>query len=227
MKPADMSWSSYLRIGLGTRLARLGEKLHWDGLMYNRLVMEHVFHFNAVKNAKPVADSIAGSFPEARTFLDVGCGSGAFAAEFQRRGYAITGCERSSHGRNLARQQGLKCVPFDLSHEPAADVRGPFDLVYCFEVAEHVPQALGAHLVKFLSGLGRLTVFSAAQPGQGGIGHINEQPIEYWVKAFAAQGFRLDEAETAKLRGRFRKSETSDWFYNNTCVFRAESFPAR
>jgi SAM-dependent methyltransferase len=223
MKPAEISWPLYLRIGLGTRLARLGEKLQWDQLTYNRLVFEYVFHYNAIKNAARVADSIAEAFPEASTFLDVGCGSGAFAAEFLRRGYDITACERSKHGITLAQRQGLNCLPFDLSQEPAVDVVGPFDLVYCFEVAEHMPAALGQRLVKFISSLGSWVVFSVAQPGQGGIGHVNEQPIEYWVNAFAGFGHCFDEAQTARLRGKFRQSDVSDWFYRNTCVFRAGS----
>lgn len=162
-----------------------------------------MFHYNAIKNAARVADGIAEAFPEASTFLDVGCGSGAFAAEFLRRGYDITERERSKHRITLAQRPGLNCLPFDLSQEPAVDVVGPFDLVYCFEVAEHRPAALGQRSVKLISSLGSWAVFSAAQPGQGGIGHVNEQPIEYWVNAFAGSGQCFDEAQTAMLRANF------------------------
>ncbi len=35
----------------------------------------------------------------------------------------------------------------------------------------------------------RPVAFTAASPGQGGTGHINEQPAGYWTARFAARGY--------------------------------------
>merc|ERR1719413_15496 len=49
------------------------------------------------------------------------------------------------------------------------------DLVYSFEVAEHIPAKFHDRLVSILANAtGKWLVFSAARPGQGGTGHIAE-----------------------------------------------------
>jgi SAM-dependent methyltransferase len=209
-----------LRERVGRRASRLGERLGFDWLTYNRFVVSDVFHPLALHNAPPVVGGLIASFPHAQRVLDVGCGSGAFAAEFRHRGRIAAGCERSCRGIALARMQGVPCVPFDLRQSPPAQVTGPFDLVYCFEVAEHLPPILGKALVQFLSALCPLVVFSAAIPGQGGIGHINEQPVGYWMALFEAQGFFLAHEETETLREEFRSRNADFWFFQNSCVFR-------
>jgi len=182
--------------------------------------MATVFHPFALHNAPKVVASLAKAFPHVRSICDVGCGSGAFAAEFLRRGYRIVGCERSKKGIALTRSQGVECLSFDLRLQPAAPLHGPFDLVYCFEVGEHVAPPLDTNLVSFLSGLGRIVVFSAAPPGQGGIGHINEQPPEYWAAQFSDAGLQIAEDETQTIREELRNSGADFWFWRNTTIFR-------
>ena len=219
MKPQGHTWPQYLRNGFGLKLSKVGERLGIDALTYNPVIMES-FHSMALQNAPKVVTAIREMFPEAKSVIDVGCGSGAFAAEFQRRGLQAIGLEHSAHGVKLAREQGVDCRPFDVARKAAEQIRETADLVYSFEVAEHVPAALADHFVAFMTQLGPLVVFAAAQPNQGGIGHINEQPIAYWVQKFAAAGYQFQATETESLRSSFRTRQTSDWFYNNTCVFR-------
>lgn len=219
MKPADSTWPQYIRNGLGFKLSKVGELLGLDPLTYNALVMRS-FHLMAIANAPGVVRSFADTFEKISNLIDVGCGSGAIAAEFLRAGYTIIGCEWSPHGRKLARKQGLPVVDFNLNYTPPAYVGGNFDLAYSFEVAEHLPPKLGDSLIAFLSSLSSLVVFSAAHPGQGGTGHINEQPVEYWVQRFEERGFGLDQKATDHLRGRFKTYSTASWFSTNSCVFR-------
>ncbi len=75
----------------------------------------------------------------------------------------------------------------------------PYDLSFSTEVAEHVPEALADEFVKFMIGSGRDCVFTAAHPGQGGTGHINEQPQEYWIRKFEAMGRRHDRAASERI----------------------------
>jgi hypothetical protein len=57
------------------------------------------------------------------------------------------------------------------------------------EVAEHLAPALAPRLVSFLSTF-PLVAFTAAPPGQGGTGHINEQPKSYWEALYHENGHR-------------------------------------
>ncbi len=65
-----------------------------------------------------------------------------------------------------------------------------YDLALSIEVAEHLDEGRGAALVSALVGASDVVLFSAAVEGQGGDGHINEQPQSYWAKVFAARGYR-------------------------------------
>ncbi|EAR50117.1 Macrocin O-methyltransferase [Oceanicola granulosus HTCC2516] len=76
-----------------------------------------------------------------------------------------------------------------------------FDMVLSIEVAEHVPRDRHEALFDFLvSRAGRLIVFSAARPGQGGHGHVSERPELEWRREFTDRGCRFDPALTMRAR---------------------------
>lgn len=66
-------------------------------------------------------------------------------------------------------------------------------LALCLEMAEHVTPAAGEHLVRELTRVADVVVWSAAIPGQGGDGHVNEQPPGYWAERFARFGWVLTD----------------------------------
>jgi SAM-dependent methyltransferase len=179
------------------------------------------FHNFAVADADNVLDIIELYFPDARSFVDVGAGSGAYAAEAQRRGHPTVAYEHSRFGRYLAARQGVDSRAFDLTRTPPAAVDGGiFDVAYCFEVAEHIPAALGDRLVEFISTHGREVLFTAAHPGQGGTGHINEQTAGYWQERFARHGKQLDAGRTAAIRDALAAAGLqSRWLGENAMVF--------
>ncbi|HEY9003234.1 MAG TPA: hypothetical protein VIM89_17885, partial [Mucilaginibacter sp.] len=75
-----------------------------------------------------------------------------------------------------------------------------FDLAICTEVGEHLNPASSEHLIKYLTQSAPVVIFSAAVPGQGGHGHINCQPREFWHDLFTSNGFRLIDSFRQKLR---------------------------
>ncbi len=219
MKPAEMAWKDYLRVGFGRRLSVLGEKLNIPWLIYNPIHFQH-FHEHALQNAVPVISSIRQIFPEAQSFLDVGAGSGAFAAEIHKSGLRVIACEHSAAGRKMAEKQGVTVYPFDLSCTPPVVLEGTFDLAYCFEVAEHLSEPMGAALVDFLVRSAPCVVFTAAHPGQGGTGHINEQSKSYWIDRFNERGMKFSADRTDALLIRFREEGVrASWFRENIAVF--------
>lgn len=223
MKSKDLAWSHYLFYGLGRRLSLLGERLGIQWLIYNPIHFWH-FHGHALANAPLVIEAILNVFPSVKRVLDVGAGSGGYAAEAKRRGLHVDGCEHSAAGRRVAKKQGLDILAFDLARTPPAFTTPPYDLAYCFEVAEHLPPILGARLIEYLVQQSSIVVFSAAHPGQGGTGHVNEQPKAYWIDAFAKHGYTLDPVKSDLLVHNFRSERVPGaWFAANTMVFRSAS----
>ncbi len=64
-----------------------------------------------------------------------------------------------------------------------------FDLAMTIEVAEHLPEKAANGFCASLASASDYILFSAAIPGQGGLGHVNEQPLPYWVARFWNLGY--------------------------------------
>lgn len=142
--------------------------------------------------------------------VDVGCGEGIWAAAFEALGVPALGIDGDyvRPGRRLVR----RFLPWDLATPLPA--LGRFDLCVCLEVAEHLPAAAADGLVAGLAELSDRILFSAAVPGQGGTGHVNEQPHDYWLERFDRLGFAADEA----WRDRFATEGEVAWWYQRNMV---------
>jgi hypothetical protein len=202
-------------------LSELGERHGIDWLIYNPLRMR-MFHRYARRDAAAVIGAIEAVLPECATYADVGSGSGAFASEAQRRQHPIVAYERSFAGRFMARRQGVDCRDFDLRLGSGGVALERTHLAYSFEVAEHLTPPLGDRLVEFLTLIAPTIVFTAAQPGQGGTAHVNEQPREYWRDRFAAKGFFESQDLTTQLSATFEERGVQGfWFARNVGVYKA------
>lgn len=85
-------------------------------------------------------------------------------------------------------------------------------LVLCLETAEHLKPSSGDRLVAELCRVGREVLWSAAIPGQGGDGHVNEQPPAYWSERFNRHGFFLSDPFRMRLWG---DAEVESWYRQN------------
>lgn len=208
-------------------ITALGQRwgVHW--LIENPLVFRY-YHRVASDNAPAVVSAFEAAFPDARTFFDVGAGSGAYAAELRRRGMTVVACEYSPFGRVWARAQGVDCRALDLEADDPAGVRGRFDLAYSFEVAQQVEEPLAMQLIDLLCRAADTVVFSAAQPGQeGGVGQLTLRLKQFWIDAFKARGMRYAAAKSESLVADFAARGTSAyWLLKNVAVFESER-PAR
>jgi SAM-dependent methyltransferase len=199
------------------RLSRFGQRHGWERVTYHPGVFAF-FHWTARQQAPGVVGSLLEAFPHAHSFVDVGAGTGVYAAGLKRAGRHVVACERSGVGRLIARWQGVPAVRFDLNDQKPA-IRERVDVAYSFEVAEHLRPALGSRLVQMMCALAPTVVFSAAQPGQGGQGHVNEQPPSYWAQQFTREGFDLDAGLTGELASRMAAAGTVLWITPNVQVF--------
>ena len=115
-----------------------------------------------------------------RRVVDVGCGEGWWGEEF-----ALAGAERvvGIEGEMSVRAPHVECNVADLGTARFGSF-GRFDLAVSLEVAEHLPPESAEHFVANLCALAPVALFSAAIPGQGGLGHVNERWPSYWAELF-------------------------------------------
>ena len=150
--------------------------------------------------AEPVCSAIKSVF-EPTSVIDVGCAIGDLVKGFLDLGiisYGLEGSERAFEFLMVPE----KCV----FHE---DLRIPitlpfcFDLVLCFEVAEHIEPEYAGQFVSNLTGMSNRILISAASPGQGGHHHVNCQFPGYWDSMFKGFGYEpihgIAERVKAKL----------------------------
>jgi SAM-dependent methyltransferase len=202
-----------------TATSRFGERHGIDWLTYNPLQMT-AYHRLARRDASVAISVLSDAFPAAASYADVGAGSGAYAAAAQRQGKHVVAYEYSWSGRVLARRQGVDARRFDLTNSPPGAVDRPVDLAYSLEVAEHLAPRLGPALVHFLVGLAPTVVFTAAPPGAGGLGHVNERPPEYWISCFEAEGARYSARDSQSLAEAFAQAGVrAEWLTERPLVF--------
>ncbi len=120
--------------------------------------------------------------------LDVGCGVGAWLSAAQALGVTdVMGVDRIELKQDLLAFDAANFRRVDLNN--LVDLGRRFDLTICIEVGEHVEAASSEQLVETLALHSDVVLFSAALPGQGGAGHVNEAWPEVWMRRFVAAGF--------------------------------------
>jgi len=121
--------------------------------------------------------------------LDVGCGQGGWLRVWQTEGVDdVFGIDGPYVNRERLLISKEKFLGGDLSQR--IDLNREFDLVESLEVAEHIDISHADEFVDTITRHGKMVMFSAAIPGQGGTNHINEQPFEFWRERFVNRGFR-------------------------------------
>jgi SAM-dependent methyltransferase len=139
---------------------------------------------NATKCLKLVCDVVPLGH-----VVDFGCGIGAwlYAAETLGAG-SVLGIEGTWIHEADTIVSKAKIQVADLATDPPFFAK-QFDLAMAIEVAEHLPEKSADKFCRSLVSAADRILFSAAVPGQPGIGHINLQPLPYWVSKFWALGY--------------------------------------
>jgi 2-polyprenyl-3-methyl-5-hydroxy-6-metoxy-1,4-benzoquinol methylase len=151
------------------------------------------------------------------TVLDVGCGTGQSTSYFLQKNIQVLGVEGSSVAIQNSSRPDLM-IKHDL--RKPLELNRSFDLVWCFEVAEHIHPDFVDIFISSLVRHSHVIALSAAPPGQGGEGHFNEQPKSYWIEKFSHYGYQLHDAWTAAIQ------ETEEFYSENMMVFYSEGVRA-
>ncbi|KNC81971.1 hypothetical protein SARC_05735 [Sphaeroforma arctica JP610] len=105
-----------------------------------------------------------------------------------------------------------KVINRDFTSNELLNELQPREVVTCFETGEHVPKSKESSLLDIVSGLStRMVVMSWAKPGQGGVGHINLQKLDYIIAEMDKRGCVFD----AQLSKEFNEACTLSWFKTN------------
>ena len=152
--------------------------------------------------------------------VDVGCGLGTWLAVLAEHGVSdLVGVDGDHVDRTMLEIPQERFVPHDL-REPLRLDR-TFDLVLCLEVAEHLPAECAETFVASLTRLGPVIAFSAAIPGQGGKGHVNEQWPDYWVDRFGGKGYISVDCLRRKV---WSRADVEPWYAQNLLLFCTPAF---
>jgi 2-polyprenyl-3-methyl-5-hydroxy-6-metoxy-1,4-benzoquinol methylase len=146
-----------------------------------------------------------------QTALDVGCGTGKALDYFLTKGVDCFGVEGSTMAvRHAVHPQRITVWNLNKPYQAGR----LFDVVWCFEVAEHIHPAYVQSFLDTLCSHAPHVLMSAAHPGQGGVGHFNEQPASYWIRKLADRGFDYDDALTKRVTVGWQ------WYPENVMFFR-------
>lgn len=155
----------------------------------------------------------------ADTVLDLGCGVGAWL-----RGYhdafgvmpdSYEGVDFGVDPNKLLIDQEYY-LDHDLKEEFVPNHK--YDIVLCTEVAEHLDPEYADHLVDTIcKSAGKFILFSAAIPGQSGVGHKNEQWQSWWSQKFFERGWFLHQEDIRKQL--WNNNEVGIWYRQNMMVF--------
>ena len=202
-----------------TAVAKLKWKLLGHDWMYDSEYFRNEVEGVAVRAANTIAVSIVTDL-KPQTAIDLGCGTGALLSALRERGCTVVGLEYAEAALRYCRQRHLTVSKFDLENDRLSDKR-TFDVAVSMEVAEHLPAGTADRFVDLLTRLSNVIVFTAATPGQGGWGHVNEQPQSYWITKFHERRFDLDEVVSGRWQERWLASgEVAGYYCKNLMIFR-------
>jgi len=177
---------------------------------------------DVARSADVIVPMIVKRFAPERV-IDLGCGAGDWLRAFLRHG------AREVHGYDgpwvpasslRIPATAFTAIDFHAELPPASRC----DLAMSLEVAEHVDRPTAGKCVEFLCRASDVVLFSAAIPGQGGHGHINEQYQDRWIALFASLGYEAFDLIRPSI---WMDARVSWWYQQNVLVFANRAAQAR
>ena len=185
--------------------------------MTNRIFNVEPVNFDVLSHEeKPFANNLAKWLKvlNPKKVLDIGCGPGIYVDSCIAEGIDAIGFDPDPRVTKNPNCRQLSMF----------DIEEKSDCVICLEVVEHIHEDnnddIVSSLVNMVEPKGRL-ILSAAQPGQGGEGHINCKAPLYWMEKFLAKSLLIDNYETVIMKKFIiENGQYFGWFMNNGIVFK-------
>ncbi len=184
-------------------------------LLYGKTSFYEDTRDRKLHSVEVIAELIVEHF-NPKTVVDIGCGEGLFLNALYKRNVQVIGSDISEAAIKLAPKD---FIVFQSDATKPIRYNKTFDLCLCIEIAEHIPNKYSKTLVENATLASDTVFFTAAPPGQGGVGHINEQPPEFWIRLFEAQGFTHQTDLSTQLRHRMKDQRVLEFLYKNVMIF--------
>ena len=132
-----------------------------------------------------------------KSFLDIGCGSGVFVAEFLKRGIEAYGIDKNIHWKKDFDEKYPDWKKNYINEDFAeSKIDSVFDLIFCIEVMEHLPDKTVLQWIEKIKTKCHFLVFTSVPWSDGTVwdkywGHINVKAVDQWVEIFEHNGFKL------------------------------------
>ncbi len=167
--------------------------------------------------AERIADYIFNKFNPS-SIIDYGCSTGIYLKPFERYKIDLKGLENSSDAlENKLLNEVEYC---DLTIPLKLEYTSDFSL--SIEVGEHIEEQYADIYVKNICDNSfKWVLFSAAIPGQSGVGHINCQYKDYWIKKFEKNFFIVDYVETKLFLDYLVTGYHMGWMKTNGMILRS------
>lgn len=188
-----------------------------EEILYNRQFYE-MLRLDVERSVKPILNALKKSYHgKIRSAVDLGCGMGAWlrgVREIFDENAELHGYDGDYVKNDILVISKEEFTSWDLRKKVVEGKK--YDIAISLEVAEHLPEYCADVFVDSLIGLSDLILFSAAIPNQGGVGHINEQPLHYWIKKFNKKGYMFYDVIRPKV---WNNTDVSFWYKQNVVVF--------
>lgn len=177
--------------------------------MDDKVIHDDNYYNGSYKSAIEIL-SVLKQFISPKTIIDVGGGIEAWsnAASEIFKTKAILCIDEISR-ENV---EGINFLKYNIEDPIIVEDRA--DLAICLEVAEHIKEEKADVLIKSLTDISDFVLFSAAIPGQGGNGHINEQIPRYWATKFYNYGYLPIDL----IRKRIWDNKNVCWWYKQNTI---------
>jgi cyclopropane fatty-acyl-phospholipid synthase-like methyltransferase len=145
------------------------------------------------------------------SIIDLGCGPGLYSKAFVAENFD---CQCYDGNPYTPEESDNLCFVLDLSE--SFDLGKKYDCVLSLEVGEHIPKQYESIFINnLLNHSNKMIILSWATIGQGGHGHVNEQPNNYIENLFIPHGY----TRNLDYEKRLRDSAQWWWFKNTIMVF--------
>jgi SAM-dependent methyltransferase len=183
---------------------------HWYYETSCGLPYHHNDHWQSFFGA--VADNMVRQL-EPKRVLDAGCAKGFLVAALRERGVEAFGFDLSELAITEAPAAARPHLRVGSLTEPIEPIEGPFDLVTCIEVIEHLDPVDAPTAVANLCSASDRVLLSSTPADLHEATHVNVQPPERWSQLFAGHGFfrdfRHDAAYLSPWATLYRREERS------------------
>ena len=185
------------------------------------MLYDSEFHKTIESDEIPQAERLAQYIStniNPHVFMDFGCSTGIYLREVQKHIPFSRTCGIEFSKDAVANAVCPNVLNIDLT-VPFSVEKSGMTLGLCLEVLEHIDDSQWRPVLQNIVNKCDILIFSAAFPGQGGVGHINCRPKIDWIKRFYELGWVVDLDKTKEMYAYMDgDSGTMGWFMMNAMV---------